>query len=247
MPPSLAIDDLADEADLWSERSGPASEAARLHLFDRHAGFARAIARRHHRTRTHGDLELADIRQMAAAGLLEAIDRFDRGRGVAFRAFAAHRIAGSIATGIAQTTELRRQYSARGRLRRERIRSLAVPTPAEPSPREAVDALAEIAVGLALGFMLEALDEGEAHPAQPATGYDSAAWRQLVGRLEAELARLPPRERSILRHHYLDGLGFDGLSAILGIGKSRVSQLHRAALATLRKRLGGHGHFSIER
>jgi RNA polymerase sigma factor for flagellar operon FliA len=66
-------------------------------------------------------------------------------------------------------------------------------------------------------------------------------------RLNGELASLPPREQLILRRHYHDGLGFDALAALLGLTKGRISQLHRSALATLRKRLGQRGHFTLER
>ena len=56
---------------------------------------------------------------------------------------------------------------------------------------------------------------------------------------------LPARERDILRHHYIDGVGFDQLAVLLGVSKGRVSQLHRSALDLLRKRLRQKGQYNL--
>jgi RNA polymerase sigma factor for flagellar operon FliA len=241
-----------EEAVIWNRRAGSDPDVARNALFDRYSSFARAIARRQHSSRTKGDLEFADIYQMACMGLLEAIERFDPGRGVPFKAFASHRILGSIANGVARATELRGQQSAQARMRRERVRSLRSEDPSSISASDAMASLAEIAVGLALGFMLEdtglySPDERTAAGQNRMTGYESATWRELTGRLSAELAALPYREKLILERHYNDGLTFDALAALLGVTKGRISQLHRGALATLRKRLARGGHFTLER
>lgn len=242
--------DADEEAALWhAVREGSAS--ARQQMFARHAKFANNIARRHYRTRTQDDIELADLCQLAAAGLLEAIDRFDAGRGAPFRAFAAHRINGSIADGLVHLSEVREQIAWRRRTRRDRMRSLIAPDQ-EKAP-SAIEQLAELAMGLALGFMLEdtglfrrADEEGDAD-ASATTAYDSLAWKETLGHLEAELAGLAEREQAILRHHYVDGLDFERLAALFKISKGRVSQLHRAALLLLRKRLREHGHFRMIR
>jgi RNA polymerase sigma factor FliA len=240
-----------DEAALWSMRQGAQSDAARQALFARYSSFAFSIARRRFRDRSRGDLELADLEQMACAGLLEAIDRYDVRRGISFRSYAAHRISGSIADGIARSTEVREQLSAGARRRRERLRSLSPEQIAQQSPGEALDALTELAMGLALGFMLEGTslyrEEGEERTTPSPTAYDSQEWQELSQRLAAELKSLPHREQTILREHYLSGLPFETLADLLGVSKGRISQLHRAALIALRKKLARSGHFSLER
>jgi RNA polymerase sigma factor for flagellar operon FliA len=252
--PSAAADGQDTEAALWRAFRADPAGPARERLFTLHAGFARSIAHRHHRDRSFGDLDVEDIRQLAFAGLLEAIDRFDPDRGVPFRGFASHRISGSIRDGLARMSEMREQLSWRQRLRRERVRSLAAENPESLSTADALAALADLAVGLAIGFMLEgtgmvtpAEEGGEQDRAPQVTAYDSAAWKELVGRLQAELGALPEREQAILRHHYVDGIAFEHLAVLLGVSKARVSQLHRAALETLRKRMLKRGHFRLER
>jgi RNA polymerase sigma factor for flagellar operon FliA len=236
---------------LWADFKSRGSKPARERLFLRFMTFARAIARRHYRERSWGDLELADMNQHAYTGLLEALDRFDPALGVPFRAFAAHRISGSIRDGIGRTNELREQLSWRRRVRRERLQSLSEQVPEAAAP---IEKLAEIAAGLALGFMLEGTHlfvEEDASAGRgsaiAATAYDSAVWSETVSRLHEELSALPERERTILRQHYAGGLNFDQLASLLSISKGRVSQLHRAALALLRKRLRERGHVRMLR
>lgn len=237
------------EARLWDTFKIQGSSAARERLFAHHAEFARNIARRHHRERSYGDIELADLAQYAYSGLLEALDRFDPQIGTPFRPFAAHRISGSILDGIGHLNEMREQLSWRRRVRRDRLQSLSDDgTERTATP---VEALAELAVGLALGFMLEGTglvtenaDEGAP---QQQTAYDSLAWKETVGRLHAELAALPEREQTILRLHYMDGIEFAQIAALQELSKGRISQLHGAALLALRKRLREQRHFQVVR
>lgn len=240
-----------EEAALWSAFKTGGSTAARERLFSLHAAFARSIARRHYREQARGDLELADVVQLAHAGLLEALDRFDPQYGTPFRPFAAHRISGSIRDGLSKMSELREQISWRHRVRRERLRSLAQANTEKMNTGEAMEALADIAVGLALGFMLEGtgfFEQGDGSVQGPdATGYDSLAWKETVAQLHLALATLPEREQTILRQHYLHGVSFDQLASLLEITKGRASQLHRAALLVLKRRLRERGHFRLEK
>jgi RNA polymerase sigma factor for flagellar operon FliA len=190
--------------------------------------------------------------QLAYTGLLEALDRFDLQYGTPFRAFAAHRISGSIRDGIARMTEVREQISWRNRVRRERMASLANIPSDQMGTSDAMAKMAEIAVGLALGFMLEGtglFEHGESADGVPhsRTGYESLAWKEIVDQLHVELSALPEREHTILRQHYIDGMSFDHLSTLLAVSKGRISQMHRGALNRLRKRMRERGHFRLER
>jgi RNA polymerase sigma factor for flagellar operon FliA len=235
------------EAALW-QRLREGAEEARARLFELHLPFARRIASRHFRARNRGDMDFADLYQLACAGLLEAIDGYDAARGVPFRGYAARRIGGSVLDGIARMSEVREQLSFRKRVQRERLNSLMAQGLDDASPADAVASLAELAIGLAVGFMLEGT--GLLVPdktADPAPGpYDGVALKRAVRRMRYEIAKLPERERTILHYHYEEGLIFDQIGALLGITKGRVSQLHRGALSLLRKRLRQTGHFRLE-
>lgn len=246
----LPADVDAEEALPWRAMREDGCAAARERIFAFYLPFARALAGRQFKGRKGGDVEYEDFVQLAIAGLLEAMDRFDPGLGVPFRGFAVRRINGSILDGLARSNEMREQISFRHRLKRDRLRSLAAADAGELPPGEALEALVEMAVGLAIGFMLEGTglyqEEGGQAQAQP-TAYDSLAWKQLVDRLTAELGRLPDRDRTILQLHYLEEVGFDRIAILHGVTKGRISQLHKAALALLRKRISGAGGFRLER
>jgi RNA polymerase sigma factor for flagellar operon FliA len=236
-----------DEAESWRAlRRGDLD--ARQALFARYEEFARATAARHFRSRTGGDLDLHEFRQLAYAGLLEAIDRFDPERGVPFRGYATRRITGSVLDGLAHASELREQMAFRNRLRAERVRSLADAELDQLSSSEAMRALAEIATGLAIGFLLDSgLVVSEEAVDRAPSAYDGLVWKETVRGLHDAIEDLPEREQLIVRQHYLHGVAFELIADLLGVSKSRVSQLHKDAIGRLRRRLSARPNFVLER
>lgn len=230
----------SDEAEpqLWKDLKENGSASARERLFDLYLPLARQVARRR-AFRAAADIAFDDLFQLACAGLLEALDQFDPGRGVLFKHYAARRIAGSVLDGVAKMNELRDQISHRRKAHADRVRSLRARDPAAESEARAIEELADLAVNLAIGFMLEdaGLVASETSTFRYATGYESLAWRQTAAALAAELSRLPEREQVVVRHHYLDGMGFSEIAALLSLSKGRVSQIHKSAITLLRKRL----------
>lgn len=224
------------EASLWRRFRFERELRCREQLFTRYRGLARSIAVRQLGVRPRNGIEQGDMEQFAYEGLLVAIDRFDPLRGIPFGAFARRRIIGSIADGAARMTEVDAQYSYRRRVENERTRSIGVDAVAADPLR----ALADLATGLALGLMLEGTSLVE--PANGAdhrpNAYESLAWRELQALIVREIARLPDREATIVRHHYENGISFTQIAQLLGLSKGRVSQLHASALAKLRKRIG---------
>ncbi|WP_158266339.1 sigma-70 family RNA polymerase sigma factor [Allosphingosinicella deserti] len=228
------------EASLWRRLRLEAQFECRTELFDRYAAFARGIAGSRYRRRASKRVDRSDFEQFAFEGLLEAIDRFDPLTGVPFTAYARRRIVGAIADGVGRMTEVDAQMTQRGRLERERARSLTASQLASLQPADPLAALSDLAIGLALGLMLEGT--GLMAPASGAdprpTPYEGAAWREMQARLVREVDRLPDRERLIIRQHYDTGLSFTHIAQMLGLSRSRVSQIHRSAIDRLRARSG---------
>lgn len=225
-------------ADLWRALASEPSGPARQRIFETYLPFSRKIAARVRRERSGADLDPGDLRQYAAEGLLQAIDRFDPARGAPFEAFAARRIAGCVIDGIGESSELRRQSAFRNRVRSERARSLGSDQPSRLSTADALQALANLAVELALGFMLDeaALSGGELQ-AQTPSAYESLAWSETVKHVAVAIADLPEQERVVVRLHYLEGLEFARIADTLSLSRGRISQIHAAALQHLRRRL----------
>lgn len=67
-----------------------------------------------------------------------------------------------------------------------------------------------------------------------AAGVDRA---ELELRIGAALRALPALQRGVVLSHYEDGLRLRAIGAQFGVGKSRASQIHRAAILSLRRRL----------
>ena len=231
-----------EEAELWRRLTDYRSPQARECLFLRHQAFARQMAAARFKRDRFSDLDFNDLRQIATTGLLEAIDRFDPSRGAPFRAYAAKVISGRLAEGVAQSSEVRRQVSVRAQIRRDRARSLR-----ETDGRsDVLSAFIDLAVGLALGFMLEDTSPAESEPVDVRpNAYESLAWKETITRLQAEMDKLPEREQVILRRHYIEALTFSQIGHLLALSKGRVSQIHREALMTLRKRLGRPSAFQL--
>ena len=230
--------DLQDEHEhrLWHRFLLDRSLIDREALFDLYLPYATALASRLYRGRHYDDVEYRDYVQLACIGLLEAIDRFEVGRNIEFRTFATPRIKGNVLDGIVRLSDGQEQVALRARIRRERLESLH-----EAADRRAKDvfhSLASLTMGLAIGFILDdtgmidrAPDVGHHHN-HP---YRTLAWSQVKARLAEAVAQLPDRERKVLQYHYFHGLTFERIGDILDLSKGRVSQLHRTALAQLRK------------
>jgi RNA polymerase sigma factor for flagellar operon FliA len=102
---------------------------------------------------------------------------------------------------------------------------------------DALGALAEVAVGLAVGFMLEG--SGLYAELEPVSqGTDPYAHREVAELQRVLLAlveALPDQERTVIRYHYFQRMTVEQIGALIGVTKGRVSQVHRQALRRLRE------------
>jgi RNA polymerase sigma factor for flagellar operon FliA len=237
---------------LWRQFEASRGEVQRQQLVAHYAGFARMLAARQYAVRIDRGLAFGDFHHFALIGLIESIDRFDPARGTRFESYALLRVRGAIADGVAALSERQRQAADRQRRVRERAALLAVPqgddAAGEADPRGPLARVADLAIGLALGFMLE--DSGmfvdpQSEPCQADVAYQGAqlrAARRLVGE---SLRQLPAVQRHVMTLHYLQGVPFNEIAAQQGLTKGRISQIHHAALLSMRhwlqaRRLGAH-------
>lgn len=234
---SLLVDEERAEAAEWRRHADAPTPASRSALFTRYHGFARKLAiSEWHRLGKIG-LGKDDCEQLANEALLQSLDRFDPHAGTPFTAFARIRIRGAIRNGLSKATEATALYSARKRIERDRLRSLK--QQADTPSKEPLELLREVAVGIALGFMLEEAGEAglEQMPSGDPSAYDAVSWNQLVKELGQRLQGLPEREKAILEYHYKQDVQFTDIANLMGLSKGRISQLHSQALQRLRATL----------
>jgi RNA polymerase sigma-B factor len=208
---------IATEDGAASERE-PISDEAREVMITNNLGLAHQLARRF----LHRGEPLDDLVQVASVALVKSVDRFDPERGVDFAAFATRTIIG----------ELKRHFRDKGWAVRasRRVQELylelghATSTLVQQLGRSPT--VAELAQ--ATGATEEAVGEHDPR-------YESVEERAL---LAPALALLPPREQSILRMRFVEGLTQSEIAASIGVSQMHVSRLLAASLEVLRRRIG---------
>jgi RNA polymerase sigma factor for flagellar operon FliA len=148
-----------------------------------------------------------DLASAAFLGLIDAVDRFEPGRGVPFEAYASLRIRG------AMIDELRRTG--------ERARN----TEAQDQPRVlSLDGLLEDEWHDVFTVADDQVD-------------DSFEREDLRYRVQGALEGLPPRQRELLARYYADSLTLREAGQRMGISEARACQLHGRAIVNLRRAL----------
>jgi RNA polymerase sigma factor for flagellar operon FliA len=200
-------------------------------------------------------LDREDAIAYGIEGLIQAVDAFDEDRGTSFASFAVRRIRGAILDAIRKMDPLPRSVRKNAREVEAASQQLAAilgrwPTPKEIAFRMGIshDQLNDIIRHSSSKFIsLEhALQDrgGESSPAfdpvdedelgDPAKAADHSASLEL---LESAMHRLNSRDRAILKLRYSDSKPFHEIGAMMGLSESRVCQLHKRILSTLRRQI----------
>ncbi|MGH9064752.1 MAG: SigB/SigF/SigG family RNA polymerase sigma factor [Acidimicrobiales bacterium] len=218
----------------------------RRELIEAHLGLAEYLARRF---ANRGE-PLDDLVQVSSVALVKAVDRFDPGRGVEFSTYATHTIAG----------ELKRHFRDKGWAVRapRRMQELylrlgqAIATLSQEHGRSPT--IAELAAETRVSEeeVLEALEAGQAYrfASLDAPGMGDEESEALASRLGEEdpefvgaehratlsplIAKLPPRQQTILHLRFFEGLTQSDIAVRLGISQMHVSRLLARSLAALR-------------
>lgn len=180
-----------------------------------------------------------DLYAAGITGLIEAADRFDPNRGVAFTTFAYYRIRGAIIDS--QRAEGRRasvpapafvQLSATLTAQAAaNTNAMSFPEPDDTSPGWTPSDTAPVQL-----VSFEVLDsfEDESTP-QPD---EEVERRRRSNRVREAFATLPDLERRVLELYYYEDESFAGISAKLGMSKPWAFRLHARGLRMLREALG---------
>ncbi|WP_239024450.1 sigma-70 family RNA polymerase sigma factor [Ramlibacter humi] len=244
-----------EEAALWRRLRDQGDAGARERLLEMHMPYARVVAGSYYARRYHDEIEFGDYLQYASVGLLEAMERYEPGRGAQFRTFAARRMHGAILNGLERLTEKQQQISARQRVRAERMQAMKdlareqaglKPGAAPRTTEQLFDFIAEVGLGLALAWVLEGTSMVEdPDGAESVPFYREVEVRQLRERLLRAIEELPPQERTVIRSHYIQEVPFEQVASTMGVTRGRISQVHKQALLRLRSALGGDAGIDV--
>ncbi|MBX8532895.1 sigma-70 family RNA polymerase sigma factor [Pseudomonas cichorii] len=213
-----------DEHVLWCDWLDGKTDSSRSRLFFFYSRWLRMITGLLYSRYPHPLAEWGDYVNLASIGLLQAIDRFNPLLSTRFQSYAEPYVKGNVLKGLSCYVSDQRRYY------RERLESISV---AEDGQMESnLEQVASVAIGLAFGLFLESgIVDQEPRDNNPLSLYeverDSDTLNECVKLLSAN-------ERQVIEGHYHQYLSFTEISELLGVSKSRVSQLHAQALKSIR-------------
>jgi len=201
------------------------------------------LCRRAVRRFVRSGVDPADLEQIAAIGLIKAVDRYDRAAGAPFEGYAWVLIVGELmhyardAERLMRAPRGARDLERRWAAGEQKLLSLLGREPSEgdvialigATPAQAREVRAYRASSRVLSF--EAL--GAAGCRVPPYGIEDVLDRLTIERL---LDGLSPLERQIVRSISLDGVTAAELAARIGLSRRHVSRLHRCAIERLKSR-----------
>lgn len=197
-------------------------------------------------------VERDDLYGAGVIGLIDAVERFDATRGIAFTTFAEMRVRGAILDNLRSL-----DWASRGTRRKAReVQEVYSQLEQEKGDTATEEEVAE-KMGIPLaelretlqdlrGLNITDLDEREEETgltaleticdtnASPLEQYEEGERRKL---LAAAIEKLPQRERQVVALYYVEELNMKEIGAVLEITESRVSQLKSQAVVRLRNAL----------
>ena len=216
----------------------------------------RYIARRIH-DRLPRHVPLDDLVHAGVVGLIDALKKFDVRKHVQFGSYAKFRIRGAILDSLREMDWSPRDLRRQARILEEAHDNLRLRLGRQPSEPELAR---ELNISLEdlqkLLGQLDLLEIGTLRMISPEDGREEDLSERLPSSQESSpllqclrsemkqiIARamkdLPERERHVLLLYYFKELTMKEIGAILGIGESRVSQIHSTAVVRLRAQVSG--------
>jgi RNA polymerase sigma factor for flagellar operon FliA len=232
----------------------PLDEEVRNRILLEQMPQVRYIARHiHDRLPQHVPME--DLVHAGVLGLMDALTKYDEARQVQFKTYAKFRIRGAILDSLREL-----DWSPRDLRRKARLIEVANARLSHELGRTPTEQEIAAELGLTLESFqhligeLEGLDLGNFHVEGTDKDHDDDLCEYLPGNpeespyyltMKSELRQfliraveeLSEKEQQVLSLYYYEELTMKETGAVLGVGESRVSQIHSLALLRLRTRL----------
>src|SRR3954447_25183490 len=237
-----------DTKDLHRRYAETRDSAAREALVQRYQGLVRRLAA-HYNSGSEG---FDDLVQVGKVGLLNALERFEPERGLAFRSFAVPTILGELRRHFRDTrwaVHMPRGLQERFMLVERAGTKLTGRLGRAPSPAEIAaelglseEAVVE-AVAVRTGYDALSLDRPQANGAGDdelelldTLGHDEPRYELVAYRdtFAGTMRALPARDREMLRLRFAEDLTQTEIAARLGVSQMQVSRLLRRSLDRLR-------------
>jgi len=189
------------------------------------------------------------------SGLIDALGKFDQSKHVQFSSYAKFRIRGAILDSLRELDWSPRELRRKGRMVEQAHSTLAGTLGRAPNESEIAHEMGlELKELQSLLAELDGLELGSLRVESPRDGKEEDLTDRVSGapdetpfffclrtemkKLLAQAIReLAEKEQRVLSLYYYDELTMREVGEVLGIGESRVSQIHSLAMVRLRSRL----------
>ena len=243
-------------AQLWGEYAKGRDAAVRERLIIHYAPLVKYVAGRV-AVGMPAHVEHSDLVSYGIFGLMDAIEKFEPGRGFKFETYAVARIRGAIIDELRSVDWVPRSVRTRSRKVEAAMQELESALKRSPTEEELAEelgwSLEELQDTLArmsmtsIAALDEVLDVGDGDRitlvdtlqdltvSLPEETLDDSETKRL---LRATLTRLTEREQTVLGLYYFEGMTLSQIGDVLGVTESRVCQIHTKAVLSLRTKLG---------
>ncbi|MGC2658733.1 MAG: FliA/WhiG family RNA polymerase sigma factor [Bryobacteraceae bacterium] len=203
-------------------------------------------------------IEIDDLKHAGMMGLFDAATKYEPTKEVAFRSYAKHRIRGAILDSLRDmdwaSRDLRRRHKQVETLKRSLTETLG----REPNAAELADAIGIDmqrframmvdfrSVSVAAVKLRSARESETGIPTEAPCAAEALPDRLLArvemrDRINNAMQTLPKRYQKVVHLYYTQELTMREIGIALGVNESRVSQMHRSALAKMQTSLSEAG------
>jgi RNA polymerase sigma factor FliA len=250
---NIAVDPIAA---IW-DRFKQGDQRAREQLILQYAPLVKFVAGRVG-SGLPSSVDAGDLISYGIFGLMDALEKYDRDRGIKFETYAIPRIRGAIVDELRALDWVPRSVRSRAREIERTIGELEAALKRGPTEEELASAM-----GLSLDELrnqlqrvnmssVSALDEmvgrgddedgsvslvdtiQDQDAADPVAIFDHQETRQILAEV---IKGLPERDRLVVTLYYFEGLTLKEIGKSLGVTESRVCQIHTKAVLELRQRM----------
>ena len=241
-----------DKEKLWSEYSKTGSTELREQLIIEYAPLVKLVAGKLSMYLGY-NVEFDDLVGYGVFGLIDAIDKFDYGKGVKFETYASLRIRGAILDQIRKMdwiprTVRQKQKQLDGAYRKIEEETGKVATDEQVAEELGIslDELADLQNETKITNVIsldEYMDQSEVK-VEPKADKDYMQPEKVVEKAELKrllieaLQTLTDKEKKVITLYYYEDLTLKEISRVMDVSESRVSQLHSKALIKMKQRLG---------
>jgi RNA polymerase sigma factor for flagellar operon FliA len=219
----------------------------------RHLPLAKFVARKMS-ANLPSNVELDDLVSWGSLGLLDALEKFDPGKGVQFSTYAVTRIRGAILDGLQQMDWAPKQVTSKVRAVRRLREVLTNELGHEPSVEQLAYRM-DVSPAEVRGWLV---DDAATRLKPLSPSFDDDEDRDQYGVVEADQAiageaseirsrvavavrRLGEREQAVFLLYYRDSMTLREIAAELGVSVSSATQTHTRLVEQVRECLAAFG------